>query len=409
MCFLVRFARYFTSGFRSRLAVVLIVVWTLSGCGIRIDVAQPTEIPPTQSRVPQYNYSGYGVWRQQATPRLVFTDARTADAQLFMQQYQPDVYLLQGREFWLNVAYDAVWFESPSSTARVRLNVYYRHSSDEPWLPYENVERDLLVETSPTNINDSFGIGVWLEEPGVYQVRAEVGLVAYPAEGEIINQVSTNEVSVLVMPEPGEISGNTGGTEPGIGSMDAEPFLLLDWRLWQGGPCFYLSWVGDDPARESIESACVALSRGDLSAAGEAMVSAIEQTDDDELRATLYSALAYMLNYVDEFDRARDALLEAIQIWEGTGQAYELAISLHNLIVVEAQREDREAAENALLHVQELRGQFYDEVGDKLLQANVGRFTETLWQIEDSHYFFLDRGMQQSEITGLWIDELNED
>lgn len=385
----------------------VLISFALTACGIHVEVAQPLEPTPVLPSWSAIAYMDTSVVRRQAAPRLTFTDTESVNAQLFMQTDQIEVFALQGHQIWLTVDYDATWFASPQSSAQVRLNVYTRYSPEDPWAIYDNVQTNLVAADIPTNTHDSIGVGISLEDLTPFDVRAEVGVVAYLANGEIVTDTDTNEFHVTVLSDPGSIETDPWTLTPQLGEPTEAP-LLLDWRswTWNGGPCGLVEAAQGDGAAESISAACDAAENGDVYAMMENLWNALENTENLEIIAPIftYQGLAHFV--IGDFDTAAESFASAAEGYRWLDRAWDFSVSLHNLTFTHMLREDEAGAEPVLRQLQELRGQFWDEAGVKLTQANFARFTGESWPIEDTHSYFVEHELPQAQITEQWLAEL---
>jgi hypothetical protein len=373
----------------AKIAVFALILAALTACGVRLEVATPIAPTTTPRWFPNYDGSLGGIWRPQARPRVVFGDA--PQAQLFMQP-QADVLLVAYRATWLDVPYDVTWFASPRSSVQIGITAYTRPDTESPWERWDSAQRLLTTAEAPANQQESVGVALYYEEPRWLQARTEVSITAYLENGDIINQVDVNEFNVLVLPDPGEISTDTSGLSPAFGEADG---LLLDWRVWSGGACAH-----------GLDAACSAFEEGDLGTAGAQLwEAALTLEDDAYTRARLKTDAALIGAVAGDYPSAGQAFAGAIEDYLVAGSTWEASVNLHNLAAVLLTVEDARAYE-ALTQLAELRGQFYDEPGIKLTQANTAYASGDIGQLQDALYYFEQYGLPQAEIVRMWLETL---
>lgn len=364
------------------------IVLLLAGCGVQVEVATPAVPTPTPRLFPEIDYSNGGVWREQAAPRIVFPDATQAQVQLFVQGDQSPIFVIQGRPLWLVVSYDATWFASPQSNAQVRLSVYTR--TGDTWDAYDTTQDNLTAADVPTNTHSELVVTLYLEAPGILNVRAEVTVVAYPANGDISTSLQTNEFLVIVLADPGEIQTDAAALVPALDGWDANR-LLMDWRGWRGGPCG--EW-GD-------AAACTAFGEDDLDGGLAALRAAADASDDPTEAAARFDQLGLIDATMGDYTGARDAFMRALEGHAQAGDALALGITAHNLMTVQWMGEDDEGW-GTLWRLQELRGQFYDEAGNMLTQANAALMSGETWRLDEPHAYFDALGLPQADILEIW-------
>ncbi len=377
-------------------------MFLLAGCGVRVEIATPVQITAAPRGLPPLdNFTGNGVWRVQAAPRIMFTEPDRVSAQLFMQTDQRPVYMLQYRALWLAVEYDATWFDAPGSNALLRLNVYRRSDTATPWELYDDDQRTLATDHTPVTSRDTIIVMVYADEVGEFDVRAEVNLVAYPEDGTIVTQVSSTEIHVHVLADPGNIAVDHDALAPQMD--DSGSWILLDWRGWLGGPCAYMNTLA------SISAACDSLNSGDYASMGGYLSAALNETDDSDLYAALNSMQGLALAALGNYSGSAAHLEEAIRVFEELGRFWELTIQLHNMGAVEFMRENANGAYPVFDRLQEMRGQFYDQAGIMLTQANIAYLESNIAPLEEAHYYMREEwGLPQAGIVEAWLNTLYE-
>lgn len=375
----------------------------LCGCGVRVEVMTPTVPTPTPRPLPEINYDLGGVWRVQANPRVSFTESSQVETQLFMNGDDLGVYLLTERALWLAAEYDVTWFNTAAqNSAQVRLSVYTRADADSEWEAWDTTERLLTSAAVPANQRDNINVTLWFEQPQQLEVRAEVGITAFLANGETVNTVDVNEFRLYVMRDPGEVEADPARLQPGFGELNPE-YLLFDWRNWNGGPCELQN------ENEAFAPACEAIESGNAGLAAIELVNAAEANKDNfELIARVYSQVGLLAVAIGEFETAEQAFQFTSEAYVNLDQAWEAAISLHNLAAAYVMLEDESNVYVTLALLQELRGLFYDEPGYKLSQANNGLLSGEWWRVEDALSYFEEYGLPQQDVVRLWLEQ-NQD
>jgi hypothetical protein len=368
--------------------LTLVALLLLTGCGIRVEVVTPVSPTPTPRYFPNIDYSLGGVYRAQAEPRIVF--AAEPNIQLFSRPQQ-DVYLLVRRPLWVDLPFDVTWFAEPGASAQMRITGYTRYDSSQGWNVWDTDQKLITTTRTPDDQRNSVGITFYYEDPQIVQVRVEMSATIYPESAEPITAIDFNEFTVYVMDDPGEIPSSADGLAQIVG--DSEP-LLFDWRLWSGGACAH-----------DLPDACEVFESGDVGAAAEALVQEASEIEDDAyLRAALLADAGLIAAGIGDYANAVSALEQAVPNFAIAGTAWHLSAALHNLSVAQIILEDPRGYQTYDL-LSEMRGQFWDEVGANLIQANAGRTQWEEWRLwEALHYFETIGAPQQSTILA-WLDE----
>ncbi len=382
--------------------IVIILLLSLTGCGVRVEVSTPVAPTPTPRVFPSVDYSLGGVWRVQATPRVIFPAGDNAQMQLFMTEQLP-VLLLSGRQLYMAVEYDATWFATAQSNAQIRLRAYTRPSDEAEWQQYDSTERDLTTSSAPATSSDSLSLMLTYDEPTMQQVRIEVSVIAYNADGSITTNVETNDFPLLVLQSSDDIEVNTDALVPQFGEWD-ENQVLFDWRDWRGGPCGLT-----DRGLDTLTEACAALENGDGERVYALLRSAVEQASDDpELRGIVEGQLGLLLVAAGQIDEAAETFNQAVEAYTQTLSPFEVGVHLHNMAAAQIMRDDGAAAYYALQVLQEMRGQYYDEAGNMLTQANVGYYSDEPWRLDEPRYWFEQRDLPQADIIAIWKERAEQ-
>ncbi|NWF67458.1 MAG: hypothetical protein HXY40_00085 [Chloroflexi bacterium] len=391
----------------AKITAFIATLCLLTACGVRVEIATPIAPSPTPRPWPSLdNWDGSGVWREQATPRLIFNDAADVEVELFMKPDQADIYLLQYRMLWLVLNYDATWFSAPQSNAQIRLSVYVRHSADEAWQTYDSAENTVTTATVPATTQNTVAVGIYVEELVHFQVRAEVSAVVYLESGDLITRVSANEINVFVLSDPAEISSDVAALHPVWGDLDPE-MLLLDWRGWWWGPCVLLDWAVEDASSETLLDACDKTESGDYWTALSLMQDAAQIATNDEIRAALHSMIGLGYANFASFDEAGAYLSTAIDLYAALDHVWEMTVCLHNLLIVYYMQQAEAQAFSTLYKLQELRVQFWDEAGYRLFQANIAYLSYDQSGLDEANAYFAEWGLPQVEIISQWVDRID--
>ncbi len=388
----------------SRIASLILLLIALSGCGIRIEIAEQPQPTPTGRPWWRIYNTGSGVTRLLAEPVIVFGEAPQPRAILFTHDLPEKTFLLQYHQLWMPVEYDVTWFSALQSAAFVRLNVYTRADESEEWQLYDRTEHPLVTDRVPSYNRSTIGTGLYAQFKGSFSVRAEISVSANQANGENSTQVDTREFRVRVLSEPGEVPVDDAALVPILETP--EDMLLPDWRAWRGGPCALAERAqGTEPA-EALSAACDAFNEGDHWRAFE-QLDGIE-IDDLGLTADIHGAAGLLLLSMDEPALAAEAFEVAELASDAADDAVSLAIHLYNLGVAQAAADDPEAAFNSFTCVGELRGQFWDEVGYIYLRASGGYLQRDYGAVEEAYWFFENRGLPQADTLERWMFEIEQ-
>ncbi|MBK8033336.1 MAG: hypothetical protein IPK17_28355 [Chloroflexi bacterium] len=377
------------------LIAAALLLLTLTGCGVRLEVSTPPIPTPTPRVFPGVDYSRNGIWRVQATPRIIFPVSENAQMQLFMQEQLP-VLLLAGRQLYVGAEYDATWFSNAQSNAQVRLRAYTRGSDDDEWLPYDSSERDLTTSSAPATSRDSLSLMLTYAEPTAVQVRIEVSVIAYNADGSITTNVETNDFPLLVLQDSSEIEVDLDALVPQYGEW-GENQMLFDWRDWHGGPCGLT-----DREIAALDAACEAWENGDGDQLYTQLRAALEQADDPELRGIIAGQIGLLLVLAGDVDQAAETFSQSVEAYTQSLLPFQVGVHLHNLAAAQIMREDGEATAYTLQVLQELRGQFYDEAGNMFTQAIAGYWSDEPWRLDEPMYWFRERDLPQGDIVEIW-------
>jgi hypothetical protein len=389
-----------------RYCVFVAFIIVLAACGVRVEIVTPPAPTPTPRDWYGLNYWELdSIWRVQATPHLTFTDSAQANVELFMQP-QNDVVMMQYRVLWLVIEYNVTWLAASQSNAQIRLSVYTRAGQDDAWQAYDSTGSTLTTDTIPSTRRDTMVVAFYPEAPGKLEVRAEVGIVAYLENGEIVNQVSANEISVQVLSDPGEISLDVSALVPADGSANPE-LLLLDWRGWWYGPCPMLDWIGDDASYDPVAAACEHYNNGDFASTVSTLAQAIDTTENPYILATLTSMAGLGEAAQGNFEQAVSLLTRAAALFVEIDQFWQMTICLHNLATVHLMHQDEGAAYDAVYRLSEMRGLFYDEAGLMLTQANIAYLSYDAGSLSEANDYFASLELPQAAITATWLAIVN--
>jgi hypothetical protein len=392
-----------------RLAGLLLCLTILSACGVQLEIATPPPPTPTLRPGALLRALDSDYRRPQAKPRLVFGDSGNVAVELFMQRAQETLYVVQYRAVWLSVEYDVTWFGTPQGNARIRLKLYRRISQEAAWEDYAQDERELRTSSVPQRLTDSLGSNFYEENIGRYFVRAEVNVVVYPPSGQVINQVSTNDFTAVVLRDPGEVKTEgeaLAAARVPLGDLPVDK-LFFDWRIWGGGPCVLRVPSTSDPSGPNIRLACDALAQGDPVNARNALSVAIGQAQDAKLIAPLNAQLGLLAAFTGEYSLAARAFGSAVSAYESAADALPLTSALHNLASVSFAQGDGGSGGQALAKLSELRSQFWDEFGYRLTQANVAFVDKDSRVLEDVRWYFESAGLPEYRtVIDAWRDQL---
>jgi len=392
----------------SRIAIVALFM-LLTACGVQVEIVTPPPPTPTPHLWASLGENNSNYARTQATPRIVFTTPETADVQLFMQPQQQVLYVVQYKQVWINVAYTVTWFDSPQSNARVRLTLYRRATPEAAWENFDSDEHELRTDLAPTTISDTVGKGVYGENTGRFFVRAEVSVVAFPPGGKIVNEVSTNEFTAIVLHDPGEITTNADNLDAvrvPVGDLPIDK-PLWDWRVWAGGPCALTDPSEGDPSHENVSLACESLNKGDLLNARNALTVAAQQARKHDLAAALGSQLGLFEGFTGDFSAAVTAFDAAASAYERAADAWGLSLALHNLASAQLALDQEPDANRTLDRLYELRSQFWDEFGTRLTETNLAHHYKNADQLDGLRWYFDNLGLKDYfSVIELWMNQV---
>jgi hypothetical protein len=392
--------------------IFVLLTIVLTSCGVQVEVVTPPPPTPTPHLWASLGEDSSNYARTQATPRIVFNTPQSADVQLFMQPQQQVLYIVQYRQVWINATYTVTWFDSPQSNARVRITLYRRDDPDATWESFDSDERELRTETTPSTISDAIGKSVYGETTGRFFVRAEVSVVAFPPDGEIVNAVSTNEFTAVVLNDPGEITTNEDNRDAArvpLGDLAIDK-PLWDWRVWEGGPCALSAPSDGDPSHENIDLACESLNKGDMLNARNALTVAAQQAQKPELTAALNSQFGLLAGFTGDFAVAGNAFDAAATAYENTSDAWRLSISLHNMASAQLVLDQEEEAGRTLDRLFELRSQFWDEFGVRLTETNIHYHYKNADQLDGLRWYFNNLGLTDYyNVVDLWLSQLRDE
>lgn len=381
-------------------SVLTLIIMLLTGCGVAIEVTEPLPTATVASFVDPVVWGG-DVVRLQANPRFTFT-TNWADAELFPKD-QEDVHILEGNSLYMPIYFNVTWYGSAQSTVQLTLNVYRRDDSGQAWTLVDSDSRTLSTVESPLLLEDTLGVGVYAESASTFEVRTEISAVVRTAGSDVINREETNEFDVFVMPVPEEVATDSDMSSP-FGDLSTD-VLLYDYRVFLGGPCALVDNLEDNGVRSGLVNACSAVESGDVGAINDALITASENADELISTAIIEGIRGLLLVQMNDFDNATIAFNSSVVAARESHFTYLYTIALHNLLTTYLMRDDIERAEEALFALKELREQFYDEIGMRLTQANMGKWYDDYGQMDEAYWYFNDKGMPQSDIIGFWLNK----
>jgi hypothetical protein len=385
----------------SRICQLLLVV-CLCGCGVAIEIATPMPSP-----TPQVGFLNPTIWsgdvtRIQATPRLIFSSDNRAEAELFMQP-QRTVYILANRSLYMPIFFNTIWYGAPQSTAQLTLNVFRRRDAKDAWILIDSDSRTITTVETPILMDDGLGVGVLAEEAGEFEIRVVVNATLRSESGQLYNREGTNEFQVIVMSVPEDVATEADLSSP-FGDLTSEG-LLYDYRGWYYGPCAVLEWTGEDRANDGFVNACSAWENQDIDGTLAGLATASEQADWEGFRGFAESMRGLIMSYRGDYDNATIAFSVARDAFLKANITYDFSVALHNLMTTYLMRDERDLANEVQYTLKELRGQFYDEIGEKLTQANLGYSDNDYGAMDDAYYYFSDRGHPQANVIGFWLNK----
>jgi hypothetical protein len=384
-----------------RVGWLLILVGVLAGCGVAIEVAEPipTATPRTAFIDPQV--WGGDVVRLQANPRFTFT-AAGAEAELFPRA-QEAAHVLMGNSLYLPIYFNVTWYGSAQSTVQLTLNVYRRDDARQAWTLVDSDSRTLSTVESPLLLEDGLGVGVYAESVGQFEVRTEISAVVRTTGSDVINREESNEFMVYVMQVPEDVPTDSDMSSP-FGELSSD-VMLYDYRVFLGGPCALVESLEDDGARDGLVDACSATEGGDVNAILESLAVAAQNADDRVSTALIEGIRGLIFVELHDFDNATIAFNSALVAARESSFTFVYTIALHNLLTTYLMRGDIDSANKYLFPLNELREQFYDEIGGRLTQANMGKWYDDYGQMDEAYWYFNDKGMPQATVLGFWLNK----
>lgn len=380
---------------------VLCLILCLAACGIRVEIADIPQPTPTDRPWWRLYYSGNGVYRLLANPVVTFGAQVQPLAEVFMQDEVKPIRLIRYRQFWVPVEYTVAWYDAESSEAAIRLNLAYRRNDEETWQPYDTVEHVLNAVRIPDQRRDTLGLAYYSDTVGTMQVRAEVILNARQANGETMRQIDVREFVVTTFSEPEEIELDTDAMLPNLEGL-ADTIPLLDWRAWRGGPCNLADRAEDSAWAEALSDACAAFDEDDFWGVLEAF-GTLGDIDDPYLAADTMSNLGIFLLWAGDFSNAENAFQLARELSETLDDVQSMLMHMNNQAAALAAGGDVGKAYSILEEVNELRNQFWDEGGIRLLNANTAYLGRDYGQLIEARNWFSSQGLPQTETLNLWI------
>lgn len=390
----------------SRRCLFFFLLIALAACGVRVEVSEPPLPSPTPRSYPRLNDDQSSVIRTQAEPRVVF-GGETPQVNLFMTPQPSDVDLIVYRQLWVDASYDVTWFDFPQSSAQIRLNVDLRTSTDAPWEAYDRAEHNVVTANAPDSRRDSVGIGIYPEEPGVFYLRTETGLIAFPTNGEIVTRTQTRQFTVRVFSDPGEIVWDDTALYPPYEFYD-ENAVVLDWRGWNGGPCGLADWASSEQlaGADALSQACTAFENDEIEQMAQLMLNA--PMDNVALIGAVSQMISLFAVYLGDPASASEGFTSAVSLYQEVDSVHEMTIALHNLGAVQSMLGDTDAAIQTYTRLHELRVQYYDEIGNLLTQANTAYYNQDLGSLEEVHNRFTELGSPYVQLTSRWLDTFND-
>jgi tetratricopeptide (TPR) repeat protein len=383
-----------------RWIVWLVLMLVIAGCGVRVEVADVAVPTPTNRPWWRLYYSGSGVERYLALPVIAFGESAVPRAELFMQSIPEKTYILTERQLWLPIYYRAAWFAAPQSYAVARLNVYRQWDDGGDWELYDRAEERITAASAPAQTEGTLGISMYVDTVDQFRVRAEVSLLAYLSNGETATIIDTREFTIDVLSHPGDQEPDVDALWPAVDGAD-EDYLLLDWRAWQGGPCSLAFRAQGTGAHAPLDAACQAFESGDYTALFDALDGV--EFEDIALGADVYAVAGLLLMALNQPETAAQAFTAAEQFAAASDDVVSLAANAHNLGVAQVALDDIDGAYATFQCVTELRNQFWDEAGNRLLQANVAYLNRDGGSVDEAANFFRDNGLPQSTTLDTWL------
>jgi hypothetical protein len=283
------------------------------------------------------------------------------------------------------------------------LNVFRRRDAKDVWTLTDSDSRTITTVETPILTDDGLGVGVFADEGGEFEIRVVVNATLRSENGQLLNREGTNEFAVMVMSAPEDVSTEADLASP-FGDLPSDG-LLYDYRGWYYGPCSVLEWSGEDRANDGFVNACSAWENQDIDGTLVALATASEQADWEGFRGFAESMRGFIMTNRGDYDGATIAFSVAQDAFYQADVTYDFTVALHNLMTTYLMRDDRDLANEVQYTLKELRGQFYDEIGEKLTQANLGYVDSDYGAMDDAYYYFSDKGQPQANVIGFWLNK----
>jgi len=253
----------------------------------------------------------------------------------------------------------------------------------------------------PHSTHDTPNIPLYLENIPSVDVRTEIRLIGYLADGTTVTKVSSNIFSLFYLSDPGDIATDANVLTPALGELSVDR-LLLDWRGWLGGPCELHAKY----ALNSLETACAAYNVQDWDGLTTALDAALGEMTDAWGRGAVQSQQGLVYAALNNDEAAQTAFAAAIKEFSNreADDALQRMVALHNSMTMLMMLLRDDEAYQVVEDLRDLRGQSYDQMGEKLTAANIGRHWGETWRIEDSRSYFSDRGSPLADIMDQWLN-----
>ncbi len=391
--------------------VVALCLW-VAACGVRVEIAPQTPLPPTATAMPAYHEYD-GLTRGVAAPRFTFSGQADARVALFVQPTIADVYMLRERYVWFHADYDATWYDSAQGNARLRLSLYNRTDSTQAWLALNSGEQELTTLSAPNTQRSAVGAAFYPEQKGLFHLRIELAATVFTPDQQF-NPLEIRELRAFVFSPPaGDINLDPKGLTPRFGVTSAER-PLLDWRAWLGNPCDYVDSV-PPLMQQNVARICEAVEAEDAAAVALGLRQTADalspRPDDGVLRAwqaAIWGAAALTYAQLDDLETAKTLFEAAMQAWQALDRPFEFSVARHNLAYLCALEGQTETALIYFQQVQELRAQIGDEGGMWLAAANRGYLANNRDLLWSPRSYFEANELPQLEIVSRWIDALSQ-